>query len=1058
MLSIKFASSKTVYRWTRGRVYVPTGLNYLTLKPKQIGLQCEFIFGSVHKGTCHCLDGEPLEYSGWGTDFNPSISALRCADCLVLVNPIVRRYRFAHIRFDIPVFHPWAGQHEFLEFFYRQHPKIVKAVFKGNGIFVTASDLTNQYPLSRDYYLTEEEWRYIYFFLKGFKFTSFHKREVSVYTGLKGLAKMKALELGRDPRTFFFDLKYSRVISSYHISNIKRKKPDYLFEFFLFVLLQPQPIHTVGKDYTSQILQLDIPYLLLYTLFALYYPYEYKRCISRELQYLICGFLHRDPCVPKLEKLIYTKEKFRQAAKVDFDKFDIPKQHMQVNKPSWVAEGHWRPEAYRRRPPRAVIRNLGLFAGEFYNCHGAVGPLSENTVYGRQFRKIRFYMPRLSRNRFRWAVTPELKINLYQPLSVLQKSKKRIRISNRGRRYKRNMNIHIQSWSQRFLNEDLTMPVRVPLINLNPKYLRLLNEFKDDKKNFRRRKNIYKVKVDPIKKLFTYFIVDERTISYCEKVPMFKIAKGINFIKSPEKKRKRRNLWGFVNKLFRFANPNRNYPKIPKKKRRLNRLYGRDAKQIRIIQKKEGMLRQSQHAVVIVSEQFRQRLKKKCLFPKKKRIIWTVHPTLDEYYTGTKDFLSKLTPSQNLELEDDELIKNLRAETRTKRWTNLFARHRLRASHFFIRYLPCLPAGLRPVYFGEDGMYASQLNRIYFLVVARSFRLNYWLFCVHVPHNLMRHEMQTLQDGTNVVFATKNKMYKTFCERIQGKRGQIRLNLLGKRVDYSARSVIVAGSNLSLSACGVPKKMLFRLFEPLLFQACLHIRLVHSLIQARSLLRSCQYGNSFLLHRLLYSIIQGYPILLNRAPTLHRLGVQSFFPSILSSKAIQLHPLVCSSFNADFDGDQMGIHLPISIEGKTEARFLTLALKNWYLPSNSDIALAPTQDMILGLSFLTHLSKYQVRQVPFIQSSDLLLLLLLQPLMNSNIQSFVWCPLHPQYEVELDSKKKGTPLEISVFKTGSSQTLYLSKYEHKNSYRQRTCTYTKTTVGRILFNSICTFS
>ena len=394
-------------------------------------------------------------------------------------------------------------------------------------------------------------------------------------------------------------------------------------------------------------------------------------------------------------------------------------------------------------------------------------------------------------------------------------------------------------------------------------------------------------------------------------------------------------------------------------------------------------------------------------------------------------------------------------QNRLQRWFHLFQNQSLPASSFFYTSVPCLPSALRPLFLHEGNIFSSDINKIYHLILVRSFRLNYWMFCRLVPPHLVRYEILLVQSANNIVFASADTTHKTLCARIQGKQGQLRQNLLGKRVDYSARSVIVSAPLLSLNACGIPRRIFIRLFEPILVKVCLELQLARNLKGAKSFLRDHQYTNSYLLDRVIGVASQGYPVLLNRAPTLHRLGVQAFFPRLLGTKAIQLHPLVCSSFNADFDGDQMGLHLPISLEGKTEARFLVLAVKNWYLPANGDIALAPTQDMILGISFLTHGPRAEQRTIPFLSVHHFHRLFRFHSHLSKIVHSCIWCPLHTQFEPEVQNKAEEGPIEVSITSTGHLERIYSHKYERASSTGHLRQRFIKTTLGRLIFNTAC---
>jgi len=200
------------------------------------------------------------------------------------------------------------------------------------------------------------------------------------------------------------------------------------------------------------------------------------------------------------------------------------------------------------------------------------------------------------------------------------------------------------------------------------------------------------------------------------------------------------------------------------------------------------------------------------------------------------------------------------------------------------------------------------------------------------------------------VMGAGNRPLKALSEMLKGKQGRFRQNLLGKRVDYSGRSVIIVGPELKFNQCGLPKKMALELFEPFIVKRLKARGLVYTIRSAKKMI---QRGDPAVWD-VLEEIIKGHPVLLNRAPTLHRLGIQAFEPVLIEGKAIRIHPLVCSAFNADFDGDQMAVHIPLSVESQLEAKLLMMAPDNIFLPSSGKPAAVPSQDMILGLYYLMH--------------------------------------------------------------------------------------------------------
>jgi len=199
------------------------------------------------------------------------------------------------------------------------------------------------------------------------------------------------------------------------------------------------------------------------------------------------------------------------------------------------------------------------------------------------------------------------------------------------------------------------------------------------------------------------------------------------------------------------------------------------------------------------------------------------------------------------------------------------------------------------------------------------------------------------------VVGPNNRALKSLSNIIEGKQGRFRQNLLGKRVDYSGRSVIVVGPSLKLHQCGLPKEMAIELFKPFVVNKLIERGYVQNIKSAKKRIERSEP----IVWDILEEVIEGHPVLLNRAPTLHRLGIQAFEPKLVEGRAIQLHPLVCTAFNADFDGDQMAVHVPLSIEAQTEARMLMLATNNILTPANGRPVITPSQDMVLGMYYLT---------------------------------------------------------------------------------------------------------
>ena len=273
--------------------------------------------------------------------------------------------------------------------------------------------------------------------------------------------------------------------------------------------------------------------------------------------------------------------------------------------------------------------------------------------------------------------------------------------------------------------------------------------------------------------------------------------------------------------------------------------------------------------------------------------------------------------------------------------------------------LPVLPPDLRPLVPLDGGRFAtSDLNDLYRRVINRNNRLRR-LLELNAPDIIVRNEKRMLQEAVDALLdngrrgraitGTNKRPLKSLADMIKGKQGRFRQNLLGKRVDYSGRSVIVVGPTLRLHQCGLPKKMALELFKPFIFSK-LQLRGEASTIKAAKRLVEREGPEVW---DILEEVIREHPVLLNRAPTLHRLGIQAFEPVLIEGKAIQLHPLVCTAFNADFDGDQMAVHVPLSLEAQLEARALMMSSNNILSPANGDPIIVPSQDVVLGLYYMT---------------------------------------------------------------------------------------------------------
>ena len=282
-----------------------------------------------------------------------------------------------------------------------------------------------------------------------------------------------------------------------------------------------------------------------------------------------------------------------------------------------------------------------------------------------------------------------------------------------------------------------------------------------------------------------------------------------------------------------------------------------------------------------------------------------------------------------------------------------------RPEWMIMKVVPVIPPELRPLVPLDGGRFAtSDLNDLYRRVIIRNNRLKR-LMEIKAPEVILRNEKRMLQESVDSLFdntrkssavkTESNRPLKSLSDSLKGKQGRFRQNLLGKRVDYSARSVIVVGPELKLSECGIPKEMAAELYKPFVIRKLIERGIVKTLKSAKKIIDRKEP----VVWDILENVIKGHPVLLNRAPTLHRLGIQAFQPKLIEGKAIQLHPLVCTAFNADFDGDQMAVHLPLGPEAILEAQLLMLASHNILNPANGAPVTVPSQDMVLGLYYMT---------------------------------------------------------------------------------------------------------
>jgi len=370
-----------------------------------------------------------------------------------------------------------------------------------------------------------------------------------------------------------------------------------------------------------------------------------------------------------------------------------------------------------------------------------------------------------------------------------------------------------------------------------------------------------------------------------------------------------------------------------------------------------------------------------------------------------------------------------------------------------ITILPVIPPALRPMIQLEGGRFAtSDLNELYRRIITRNNRL-LRLLEIDAPQLIIRNEKRMLQEAVDtlidngkrgkIALSASNRPLKSLSDIIKGKHGRFRQNLLGKRVDYSGRSVIVVGPSLKLNQCGLPYEMAIELFQPFIIRELINQGLASNMKVAKSLLQQ----NESIINRVLEKVLANHPIFLNRAPTLHRLGIQAFEPIIVQGRAIKLHPLVCSAFNADFDGDQMAVHVPLSLEAQAECYMLMLAPYNFLSPANSDPIIMPSQDMVLGCYYLTiqNISGLLGSNHYFADLNDVLL-------------------AYNQHQIEIHTaiwvrynKKISKPLNF-ITTIQLQDESYIEYYENiqirKNKNNEIIAQYIQTTTGRVLLNYI----
>ena len=368
--------------------------------------------------------------------------------------------------------------------------------------------------------------------------------------------------------------------------------------------------------------------------------------------------------------------------------------------------------------------------------------------------------------------------------------------------------------------------------------------------------------------------------------------------------------------------------------------------------------------------------------------------------------------------------------------------------------IPVIPPDLRPMVQLDGGRFAtSDLNDLYRRVINRNNRLAR-LQEILAPEIIVRNEKRMLQEAVDAlidngrrgrtVVGANNRPLKSLSDIIEGKQGRFRQNLLGKRVDYSGRSVIVVGPKLKIHQCGLPREMAIELFQPFVIHRLIRQGLVNNIKAAKKLI---QRGDPSVWD-VLEEVIAGHPVMLNRAPTLHRLGIQAFEPILVEGRAIQLHPLVCPAFNADFDGDQMAVHVPLSLESQAEARLLMLASHNILSPATGRPIVAPSQDMVLGCYYLTAENpEYQKETQRYFASLDDAIKAYEQK--QVDLHAYVWVRFDGLVETEVPDNEVVSTERLG---DGTVTKVYRERRVRETADGELLSQYVRSTPGRIIYN------
>ena len=424
--------------------------------------------------------------------------------------------------------------------------------------------------------------------------------------------------------------------------------------------------------------------------------------------------------------------------------------------------------------------------------------------------------------------------------------------------------------------------------------------------------------------------------------------------------------------------------------------------------------------------------------------------------------VQRLLEEVNLEEEAEKLREQI-ADAKGQKRAKLIKRLRVidnfvatgsRPEWMVVTAIPVIPPDLRPMVQLDGGRFAtSDLNDLYRRVINRNNRLAR-LQEILAPEIIVRNEKRMLQEAVDAlidngrrgrtVVGANNRPLKSLSDIIEGKQGRFRQNLLGKRVDYSGRSVIVVGPNLKIYQCGLPREMAIELFQPFVIHRLINSGMVNNIKAAKKLIQRSDPS----VYEVLKEVIAGHPVMLNRAPTLHRLGIQAFEPILVEGRAIQLHPLVCPAFNADFDGDQMAVHVPLSLEAQAEARLLMLACHNILSPATGRPIVAPSQDMVLGCYYLTaedpKATKGAGRRFGNLDDA-----IKAYEQGHVDLHAHVWL----RYEGEVVTEEPDVEvLESETLGDGSKIEYYRQRLVRRSTEGEQLSQYIDTTIGRIIYN------